>query len=78
MESTRDKSKTHPPLVCLFIIFFLFFFLNAKARVGEMERAYNVDSQNLVKTLFIHFLYKETRETGDLVYIASIGIFAPG
>lgn len=61
-----------------FLAFLFFLFLATEFHVGEMERAYNNDPQNLVTTLFIHFLYKETRETGDLVYIASIGIFAPG
>lgn len=72
VESTRDESQTRPSFLTIFAV------LDAAVRVGEMERAYNDDSQNLVTTLFIHFLYKETRETGDLVYIASIGIFAPG
>lgn len=72
VESTRDESQTRPSSLTIFAV------LDAAVRVGEMERAYNDDSQNLVTTLFIHFLYKETRETGDLVYIASIGIFAPG
>lgn len=44
-----------------------------------MERAYwGDDSQKIGNNIIYTLLYKETRETGDLVYIASIGIFAPG